>query len=43
MEPVEFKEGDLRIQFTSEHSSFFIGQVCLNGKSENAFVPDSIW
>lgn len=43
VEPITFKEGEIRLMFTMEHSSFFVGQVCLNGKSENAFVPDSFW
>lgn len=42
VEPLKFKKGALRIQFTTEHSSFFIGQVCLNGESANAFVPSEI-
>ncbi|KAI6241036.1 hypothetical protein M3Y99_00414900 [Aphelenchoides fujianensis] len=32
----------VKLLFTSEHNSFFIGQVCLNGKSENAFVADDL-
>ncbi|KAI6214954.1 hypothetical protein M3Y94_00328600 [Aphelenchoides besseyi] len=32
----------VKLDFTTEHNSFFIGQVCSNGKSENAFVPEDL-
>jgi len=32
----------VRLEFTAEQDSFFIGSVCKDGKSVNSFVPDNI-
>ncbi|KAI6188006.1 nucleoprotein [Aphelenchoides besseyi] len=41
-EPLSSVSNVVKLDFTTEHNSFFIGQVCFNGKSENAFVSDDL-
>ncbi|CAD5215620.1 unnamed protein product [Bursaphelenchus okinawaensis] len=31
------------LSLSAEHNSFFIGEVCKDGKSENPFVDDEYW
>lgn len=43
VKPVTMSKTRVRVEYTSEHSSFFIGQVCIDGKSQSSFVPDDLW
>ncbi|EGT51682.1 hypothetical protein CAEBREN_11472 [Caenorhabditis brenneri] len=36
-------ETDLELALNVEKDSWMIGKVCVNGKSENSFVPDQLW